>query len=221
MKTFTHLRLASGYSFKYGTAHIEDIVERAAEFGAPALALTDRDAMAGAIRFARACEARSIAPILGVNLSFIQKKYRVTLLAQSGKLGSLYRFLTALNFAESDGVITHQLLKDFQIYASDILFLHGPESQVGAAIAARRYSQALSIIDSLREFSADQAIEVVSHQIKGDGPFSTPFAGRALGFARDHKIPAVLSNAVRMLNREDGPVADILDATRQLLPLHS
>ena len=221
MKTFTHLRVASGYSFKYGTAHVEDIVERAVESGATALALTDRDAMAGAIRFARACEERSIAPILGVNLSFVQKKYRVTLLAQPGKLGSLYRFLTALNFAESDGVITHQLLKDFQIYARDLLFLHGPESQVGAAIGARRYSQALSIIDSLREFSCDQGIEVISHQIKGDGPFSTPFAGRALGFARDHKIPAVLSNAVRMLNREDGPVADILDATRQLLPLHS
>ncbi|CAB4727376.1 unannotated protein [freshwater metagenome] len=41
-----------------------------------------------------------------------------------------------------------------------------------------------------------------------------------LGFARDHGLPAVLTNAVRMLHREDGPVADVLDAARNLVPLH-
>ena len=73
MKSFTHLRVASGYSFKYGTAHANQLVERAAEFEMPALALTDIDTMAGAIRFTKSCEANGIAPILGINVSFVQK----------------------------------------------------------------------------------------------------------------------------------------------------
>jgi DNA polymerase III alpha subunit len=79
--TFVHLRTCSGYSFKYGTATADQLVERASEFGMRSLGLTDRDNMAGAIRFVQACESASIKPILGINLSFIQRKYRITLLA--------------------------------------------------------------------------------------------------------------------------------------------
>jgi len=53
---FTHLHVHSGYSFKYGTAKPEQLVKQAAEFGMSALALTDRDNMAGVIRFAQSCE---------------------------------------------------------------------------------------------------------------------------------------------------------------------
>ena len=88
---FTHLSVASGYSFKHGTALPQRLVERAAEHGVSALALTDRDGAAGAIRFAKACEEFGVAPILGVNLSFLQKKYRVTIFAQGDGLGALYR----------------------------------------------------------------------------------------------------------------------------------
>ena len=218
-KKFTHLRVSSGYSFQYGTAHASQLVERAAEFEMDALALTDRDGMAGVIRFAQSCEASGIAPILGVNLSFIQKKYRVTLLAQSGHLSSLYRLLTAVSMNSDENVLTYDLLEKFSEYSKNVLILHGPESQLALAIAARRGAEALSIFNSTRELFADQALECVSHQIRGDGSFSTSFAAKLLGFARDHDLPAVLTNAVRMLDRADGPVADVLDSARNLIPL--
>jgi len=219
MKRFTHLRVASGYSFKYGTAHAGQLVERAAEFEMSALALTDLDTMAGAIRFAKSCEANGIAPILGINLSFIQKKYRVTLLAQSGHLNSLYRLVTEINQNNSESLLTHSLLERFSEYSKNILILHGPESQLAQTIAARKSAEALSIFNSTRDLFAGQALECVSHLIRGDGPLSTSYAARTLGFARDNRIPAILSNAVRMLDRSDGPVADVLDAARKLVPL--
>ena len=61
--SFTHLHLASGYSFKYGTTLPDSLVERAAELGMSTLALTDRDTLAGAIRFVTSCDEHSIAPI--------------------------------------------------------------------------------------------------------------------------------------------------------------
>ncbi len=43
---FTHLSVSSGYSFKYGTSHPQDLVAKAAELGMSRLALTDNENMA-------------------------------------------------------------------------------------------------------------------------------------------------------------------------------
>ena len=217
--TFVHLRTCSGYSFKYGTATADQLVQRAAELGMHSLALTDRDNMAGAIRFVQACEAGSIKPILGVNLSFIQPKFRITLLATSdGGLPALYQLLTAVNF--TGGLLTHELLQENLQYSKKLLAMHGPDSQIATAISARQLTQGLSIFNSSKDYFFQQGIEVLSHRIRGDGPFSTPFAARMLKFARDNNLPAVITNSVRMLNRSDGPLADVLDSARNLVPLH-
>lgn len=217
--SFVHLRTCSGYSFKYGTATADQLVERAAEFGMHALGLTDRDNMAGAIRFVQACEGRSIKPILGVNLSFIQPKFRITLLATAdGGLPALYQLLTAVNF--SGGLLTHEVLQESMQHSKKLLAMHGPDSQIATAISARQLTQALSIFNSTRDYFFQQGIEVLSHRIRGDGPFSTPFAARMLKFARDNNLPAVITNSVRMLNRSDGPLSDVLDSARNLVPLH-
>ena len=217
--TFVHLRTCSGYSFKYGTATADQLVQRAAELGMHSLALTDRDNMAGAIRFVQSCEAGSIKPILGVNLSFIQPKFRITLLATSdGGLPALYQLLTAVNFA--GGLLTHELLQENLQYSKKLLAMHGPDSQIATAISARQLTQGLSIFNSSKDYFFQQGIEILSHRIRGDGPFSTPFAARMLKFARDNNLPAVITNSVRMLNRSDGPLADVLDSARNLVPLH-
>lgn len=218
---FTHLHVASGYSFKYGTASAADLVERASRYEMKTLALTDRDGMAGAIRFVQECESHGITPILGVNLSFIQKKYRITLLAQAGSLPALYRLLSEVNRdSANEKVLTFQTLEKNSLYSSQLLAMHGPDSYLASAIASRRTEEALSIFASARDLFADQSLEIVSHRAKGDGPFSTGHAAKLLTFARSHDIPAVLTNAVRMLDRADGPVADVLDSARLLVPLH-
>jgi len=220
MKTiFTHLNVASGYSFKYGTALPHRLVERAAEHGATALALTDRDNAAGAIRFAQSCEEFGIDPILGVNISFLQKKYRVTVYAPSGELSALYRLITSINLSD-DRMLTYKVLNEAAAYSSRLILAHGAYSQLAAAVNSRHEQEALSIFHANAELFADQVIECTSHLRAGTGPLSTTHAARMLGFARDHNINAVASNAVRMLERTDGPIADVLDSARKLVPLH-
>ena len=93
---FIHLNCQSAYSFKYGTALPKDLVARASKLEMPALALTDRDNLAGAIRFVTACKEFGIAPILGVNLPL--DNGRITLLASSNNgWASLARFMTGVN----------------------------------------------------------------------------------------------------------------------------
>jgi error-prone DNA polymerase len=66
---FVHLHVASGYSMRYGASSPAVLVERAAEHGMDALALTDRDGAYGAVKFVQACVAAGIRPILGVDLA--------------------------------------------------------------------------------------------------------------------------------------------------------
>ena len=69
MDGFAHLHVASGFSMRYGASRPEDLVERAAAHGQGALALTDRDGLYGAVRFATACGRPGSAPVLGVDLA--------------------------------------------------------------------------------------------------------------------------------------------------------
>ncbi|MFE3560063.1 PHP domain-containing protein, partial [Streptomyces sp. NPDC059193] len=54
---------------RYGGSHPERLAERAAERGMDALALTDRDTLAGAVRFAKASAKAGIRPLFGVDLA--------------------------------------------------------------------------------------------------------------------------------------------------------
>jgi error-prone DNA polymerase len=223
--SFIHLNVASAYSLKYGTTRPSNLVERAAHFEMPALALTDRDGLAGAIEFAQSCVEYGVAPIIGVNsaIELGGVKGRITLLAHGdGGWRSLCRLMTSLAMTSDTRkpFLTLDFLQRFSNYSTNVYALHGPESPMSNAIQAHRFDQALSIFNQTRDLFASNAVECVSHLIAGKGPRSTEHAARSLVFARDNDIDAVITNAVRMLDRTDGPVADVLDCARQLVPLH-
>ena len=215
--SFTHLHLASGFSFKYGTTLPHFLVEKARDFGMSSLALTDRDGLYGAIRFTQSCVENGVTPIIGVDIT-CKNQSRITLLATPGKgWRSLVRLVSEL---KSYGECDLDFLKQHSNYTSNLISLQGPDSLIARAITNRQYEKALSLYNDSRELFQSQVIEIVSHLIYGDGPRSTTHASRMLGFAEDNDLPAILSNAARMRLRQDAPIADILDASRRLLPLH-
>jgi len=65
-KDFVHLHVHSAYSLLDGASRISDIVGTAAEFGMPAVALTDHGVLYGAVEFVKAAAAAGIKPIVGV-----------------------------------------------------------------------------------------------------------------------------------------------------------
>ncbi len=64
--SFVHLHVHSHYSLLDGLAKIDDLVQKAASDGMPALALTDHGSMYGAIEFYQKCKKAGIKPIIGV-----------------------------------------------------------------------------------------------------------------------------------------------------------
>jgi len=266
---FVHLHVASSYSLRYGAADPAALVARAKEMGMPALALTDRDGLYGAVKHATSCADQGIAPILGADMVVRAHDHprkrgrgrpsgqagdhgqagghgwagdhgwaggdgwagwtlnaqaparlhnenarRVTLLA-AGRQGwaSLCRLVSAAHQAGERGApaVTPGLLT---AHARGLVVLLGPASDVGRAIAARRPDSAAAALARWRRL-AEVVIEIVDHQTAG----ATFRAARMLQFAREAGVPAVLTNAVRYLDPADGPLAQVLDAARQLTPL--
>ena len=64
--SFTHLHVHSNFSFYDGAAPLTDLAEAAARLEMPALALTDHNSLAGAVRFYQAARQAGIKPIIGV-----------------------------------------------------------------------------------------------------------------------------------------------------------
>ncbi|MFD5078204.1 DNA polymerase III subunit alpha [Streptomyces sp. NPDC058371] len=246
MPGFTHLHTVSGFSLRYGASHPERLAERASERGMDALALTDRDTLAGAVRFAKACARAGIRPLFGAELAVASGKEargageagrggrrrapvrggafidestpRVTFLAREGATGwaDLCRIVTA---AHADGP-DRPLLPWPANHGEGLTVLLGPDSDVGRALAAGRPDRAAGLLAPWREIYGDALrLETVWHGREGTGPGSLRLAARTVGFAAEQRVRPVLSNAARYADPGMGPVADVLDAARRLVPV--
>lgn len=65
MKPFVHLHVHTRYSLLDGACHIKALCRRAAEFGMPALAITDHGVMYGAVELIKACKEFNVKPVIG------------------------------------------------------------------------------------------------------------------------------------------------------------
>ncbi|HTV66895.1 MAG TPA: PHP domain-containing protein, partial [Bryocella sp.] len=73
MAEFTHLHLHTDYSLLDGACDVEKLVDRVANIGQQAVAITDHGNIYGAVHFFDAAKARGIKPILGCELYICQK----------------------------------------------------------------------------------------------------------------------------------------------------
>ena len=66
---FTHLEVHSHFTLLGATPSVAELAARAREDGLTHLALTDTNALYGAVAFARACRAAEIQPVIGMTLA--------------------------------------------------------------------------------------------------------------------------------------------------------
>ena len=239
---FVHLRVASGYSLQHGASHPGDLVAAAADHGMDTVALTDRDGLYGAIRFAKACLRHGVAPVLGVDLAIPdpwqrrpsqhpsavrggelrdQRLPRVVVLATSQQgWASLCRLTTATHLAGRRGepVASLELIAE---HGEGLVVMLGADSPLGQAVAHRDRLLARSELGRwVSTLGADQVVlAATNHQLGGHGPNSALHAGAMVELADEHRLGAVLTNQVRMAHRHQAPTLDVLDAARRLVPL--
>lgn len=238
MSGFVHLHVASGFSLRYGASHPETLAERAAERGMEAVALTDRDTLAGAVRFARASARAGVRPVYGADLAVAERPeertevrrrrtpvrggafvdetaQRAVFLARSGAAGwdRLCRLVTAAHARGADRPVLEWEDLHRAADGDALTVLLGPDSDVGRALAAGRPDRAARQLRAWREVFGD----ALRLEVAGCAPLRE--SARMLGLAAEQGLRPVLSNAVRYADHGQSPVADVLDAARRLVPI--
>ncbi|MFD4030957.1 DNA polymerase III subunit alpha [Streptomyces sp. NPDC058637] len=244
MAGFAHLHVASGYSVRYGAAHPEQLVRRAAERGMESLALTDRDTVTGTVRFAQACAESGVRPVFGVDLAVealappppgrrprtparggahvVEPPLRFVLLAQNrAGWARLCRITSAAHAGALSGtspVVPWEVLREYG--GPGLTVLLGPLSEPVRALAAGREDVAMKLLAPWLEiFGAGVRLEAVAQKRFSTGPGSLRLAARTLALADRTRTTAVLSNAVRYADPDQHRIADVLDAARLLRPI--
>jgi len=92
---YVELRARSAFSFLEGAAQPEDLVDRAAELGYPALALGDRDGLYGAPRFYHAAVKAGLKAIVGAELTLDDESRLYVLVPDRDRYKNLCRLITA------------------------------------------------------------------------------------------------------------------------------
>ncbi|MFI1585773.1 DNA polymerase III subunit alpha [Embleya sp. NPDC020630] len=242
MGGFTHLHTASGYSARYGASHPEELVARAAARGMTALALTDRDTVAGAVRFAKACATHGVRPIFGIDVAIAptapqiprvgrrrtparggahvaEPPLRVTLLTRD-KAGwsRLCRLVSAAHATGGPPLLEWSALREHA--GPGLTALLGPTSEPVRALSDGRPDIAERLLTPWRELFGDALrLECVYYGLSGTGPGSLRLAARTLQLADTNNVAAVLTNAVRYADPDLHKIADVLDAPRLLRPI--
>ncbi|MER6274243.1 DNA polymerase III subunit alpha [Streptomyces sp900105755] len=244
MTGFAHLHVASGYSARYGASHPEQLVQRAAERGMSALALTDRDTVTGAVRFAQACAKEGVRPVFGIDLAVAalappppaprrrtparggahvaEPPLRFVLLAQDRTgWARLCRITSAAHVGAVSGtppVVPWEALREHG--GPGLTVLLGPLSEPVRALSVGREDVAVKLLAPWQEiFGRDVRLEAVAQKRSGTDPGSLRLAARTLALADRTGTTAVLSNAVRYADPEQHRLADVLDAARLLRPI--
>ena len=221
MSGFVHLHTHTTWSLRDGCIPAEVLPHLAAATGYEAVAMTDHDALTGAVRFSRAARDAGIKPIFGAELTVGDPDplltTHVTVIAKN-KIG--YANLCRLI---SDAHLTNERDEprttfDKIVERSEGLFvLSGCErGEVARFAGAGRMPEALDAAVRWRKaIGDDYRIEVFDHRGYGH----RTLRDRLLGIAKETGIRAVATNDVHYPLPSDAITHELLHAIKDIVPL--
>lgn len=157
-RDFVHLHVHSHFSISFSSNTIKGLVERAADLGYPALALTDRGNLFGLFHFAKACSEKGIKPIIGCELDLVLNDGNKGVIVLLVKDDNGYKNLIALiNSAipEEDNFrrITYNITLDNLLKHSFglVILTGGPRGILKSFYRQSRFDSACEFLEKLKK----------------------------------------------------------------------
>jgi error-prone DNA polymerase len=169
---YAELHAHSNFTLLDGGSHPEELVARAKELGLAGIALTDRDGLYGAVRFAQAGREDDIAAVIGAELTLEDQSHLVLLAETKEGYANLSRLLSRARLDHPRGApsTSYDLLAR---HARGIIALSGCEhGAVPKALAAGDFYGARETASRLRDIFGwgNFWIELQRHLVPEDGP---------------------------------------------------
>ncbi len=209
---YVELHCHSYYSLLEGASSPEQLIARAVRLGMRALALTDRDTLAGAVPFWEAARARGLRPLLGAELTLDDAHGLPLLVADERGWRNLCTLISLGQHAAPKG--QSRLPPDALTGRTDglVALIGSRRSAVVAALRRRDRHAALAAARTLRDSfgPASCAVELEQHLLPDDDELNHELAG----LAEHLGLPIVAANDVYYATRDDRRLQDVLVAIR-------
>ena len=198
---FIHLRLLSLYSLLESTLKMESIISLALKYKMPALAVTDRNNLFGALEFSILAQKSGIQPINGLilNIKFNNGKvedYCEILLLAKDKEGfqNLLMLSSIIYTQNSRETKEHITISDLKKYHRGLLLLSGYDSGIiGKLILSNSLEETENWIITFKSIFQDRFyMEITRHQT----PNEKQIENKYIELAHKHLIPLVATNKV-------------------------
>ena len=227
-RPFVHLHCHSHYSLLDGASSIPKLVQRTADHGMNALALTDHGNMHGALEFYRACKSKDINPIIGYEAYIApgsrksksggkgkDSSYHLTLLCQNAT--GFKNLVKMASHASLDGFyfkprIDKELLEE---YNEGIICLSGcVSSEFSRAIlrgsgngAEESLAEAKNVAQWFHGVFGDRYfLEIMNNNVD----IQKPQLQGAVEIAQQVGLPLVATSDCHYVDREDAEAQDVM-----------
>ena len=208
MPAYAELQVTTNFSFLRGASHPEEMVAIAAVLGLAAVAVTDRNTLAGVVRAHVAAKQAGIRLVIGTRLDLEDGPSLLCLPTDRAAYGRLSRLLTIGRRRAAKG--------ECRLRLADVV-AHG-EGQVVVALPPaapdRAFAEALSM---LRNHFNNRLYLAANYLYRGDD------ARRLIALAElaaARRVPLVATNDVHAHGAERRPLQDVLTCIRERRTLH-
>ena len=204
------LRTTSQYSLLEGAMQIESIVNKAINHKIPAIGLTDRNNLFGALEFSEKLIEKGIQPIIGCNLSFYNQKMdgSIVCLAKNEEgYKNLIRLSSELFLSNDDEKLKLSKLSDFN--EGLILLSGGYGGLINNYLKFGLKKDALELTHKLKKIFQDRLYIEIQRMGKDD------FEIDLLDISNDLNLPIVASNTIFFESKDRFTSHDALIAIKE------
>lgn len=211
----------SYFSFLDAVPSPTQLADAAARYEMPAVGLTDHHGLTGAVEFSRACEARGVQPIFGLDLTIHHRLASgsiVLLAADLAGWGSLCRISTLLQTASHRDPGRGLPFKEFCSHTTGLLCLTGGRrSPLDRLVQQRQPDLAADFLTEIAEvFPHRLYVELHLHR-----PSDRQRVDTLAALAEDSGLPVVAANNAHFLAPGDHHLHRLLVAMRTGGSIHA
>ncbi len=205
---YIELQVTSNFSFLRGASHPEELIDYAAGLGYKAIAVTDRNTLAGMVRAHVAAKKAGIRLIVGCRLDLLDGAPLLAYPTDNAAYSNLCRLLSKGNLRAEKGEC-HLYKKDVFEHAAGMLFIALPPDQLN-----EQWEFDDPFIENLKEYRAalKQLYIAVTRRYYA---YDAKYIYRLMQLSNDLHIPLVATNDVHYHEPARRELQDIVTCIRE------
>ncbi len=223
--SFTHLHNHTQYSVLQSTTKLKELIKKTADYGMPAVAITDINNIMGAFHFVETVlgynkaveKEKQIKPIVGIELNIVEDQtdrtkkdlgYATVFLAKNKKGYQNLIKLSSIAHTEGFYYVPRVDKKVVEKYKENLIVLSGNlNGEIAKKILTLGDKQAEeALLWWKKTFGEDYYLELVQHGLDEEKHVNQIIKS----FSKKHKIKLVATNDTFYLDQEDADAQDIL-----------